>query len=271
MADGHEECSAVDNDKNGDEMDAASLKTVKKTTEPGIIYLSKIPQYMSVKKIKQIFEHYGELGRVFLQPDDKATGSKKGRLFTEGWVEYQDKRVAKRVALSLNNSPIGGKRHSQWHDQIWNIKYLHRFKWTHLNERLAYEKAVHQQRLRTEISQVKRETNFHIQNMEKSQRLKKKALKEQKRTVINDKTGEVKSMVEKPGESTLRKPYEIKQRQTEEEILSRKRKKEESVHSEPYEVKSAKKPLTKKPVRKQPNKKSFLKHIFSGGLTAEED
>lgn len=199
---------------------------------------------------------------------DKATGSKKGRLFTEGWVEYQDKRVAKRVALSLNNCLIGGKRHSQWHDQIWNIKYLHRFKWTHLNERLAYEKAVHQQRLRTEIAQVKRETNFHIQNMEKSQRLKKKSLKAQKGTVKNEQTVAVKSSVEKPEESTLRKPFEIRQRQTEEEILSQKRKAQESEHSE---VKSSKKTLARKPVQKKTNKKSFLKHIFSGGLAAEED
>ena len=34
------------------------------------------------------------------------------------------------------------------------MKYLSRFKWTHLNERLAYEKEVHKQRLRTEIMQV---------------------------------------------------------------------------------------------------------------------
>lgn len=72
MADDHEESGFyVDKDKNCDKSDAPSPKTAKGTTEPGIIYLSKIPQYMSVKKIKQIFEHHGELGRVFLQPDGK--------------------------------------------------------------------------------------------------------------------------------------------------------------------------------------------------------
>ena len=49
-----------------------------------------------------------------------------------------------------------------------------RFKWTHLSERLAYEKAVHHQRLRTEISQAKREADFFKANVEKSKRLARK-------------------------------------------------------------------------------------------------
>ncbi|XP_023714526.1 activator of basal transcription 1 [Cryptotermes secundus] len=49
-----------------------------------------------------------------------------------------------------------------------------RFKWVHLNERLAYERAVHQQRLRTEIAQAKREANIISHNTEKSERLRKR-------------------------------------------------------------------------------------------------
>ena len=49
-----------------------------------------------------------------------------------------------------------------------------RFKWTHLAERLAYEKAVHHQRLRTEISQAKREADFFKTNVEKSKRMSRK-------------------------------------------------------------------------------------------------
>lgn len=40
----------------------------------GIIYLSTIPQYMNVTKVREIFGQYGELGRVYLQP---ATNGKK--------------------------------------------------------------------------------------------------------------------------------------------------------------------------------------------------
>lgn len=52
-------------------------------------------------------------------------------------------------------------------------QYLHRFHWTHLSERLAYEQTVLQQRLRTEVSQAKRETNFYLNNVDKSAHLEK--------------------------------------------------------------------------------------------------
>ena len=57
---------------------------------------------------------------------EKGPNTKKGRSFTEGWVEFSDKRKAKMVALKLNNTTIGGKKKSRWYDELWNIKYLHR-------------------------------------------------------------------------------------------------------------------------------------------------
>ena len=46
-------------------------KKPKKELEPGIIYLSRIPTLMNVKKLRQILNCYGEIGRVFLQPEGK--------------------------------------------------------------------------------------------------------------------------------------------------------------------------------------------------------
>ena len=47
-----------------------------------------------------------------------------------------------------------------------------------MSERLAYEKAVHHQRLRTEISQAKREADFFKANVEKSKRMGRKRPRE---------------------------------------------------------------------------------------------
>lgn len=66
----------------------------------------------------------------------KFGGNKKTK-FTEGWVEFLSKRVAKRVARGLNNTPVGRKKRSYYHDDLWNLKYLPKFRWTHLAEKIG--------------------------------------------------------------------------------------------------------------------------------------
>ena len=69
-------------------------------------------------------------------------GGNKKRNFTEGWVEFADRRVAKAVAMALNNVPIGGRKRNYYHDDIWNIKYLPKFRWTHLAEKKGKNKCI---------------------------------------------------------------------------------------------------------------------------------
>ncbi|XP_043262074.1 activator of basal transcription 1-like [Colletes gigas] len=183
--------------------------TETKKRKRGIIYLSSIPKYMNIAKIREILSEYGEIGRVYLQlaenefeKDGKPKKRRKvcAKSFTEGWIEFESKRVAKYVALTLNNKQISTRKKSKFYDVIWNIKYLPRFKWTHLSERLAYERAVHKQRLRAEIAQAKREANFFSHNVDRSKKLRKK---------------------QQDGTSTFVPPT-IKQRDTDAEIRSRK-------------------------------------------------
>jgi len=67
----------------------------------------------------------------------KKFGGSKKKNFTEGWVEFLDKRVAKAVARTLNNMPMGGRKRNYYHDDLWNIKYLPKFKWGHLSEKIG--------------------------------------------------------------------------------------------------------------------------------------
>lgn len=46
--------------------------------------------------------------------------------FTEGWVEFESKKIAKFVATTLNNTQISTRKKSKFYDIMWNIKYLHR-------------------------------------------------------------------------------------------------------------------------------------------------
>lgn len=171
-----------------DESEGYALKKKRKETIPGVVYMSRLPPFMKPAKIRNIFSQFGEVGRLFLQPEDAAVRKKRkkyggsGRkLFTEGWIEFKDKRIAKAVALSLNNTTIGGKKGGYYHDDIWNIKYLPKFLWGHLSEKIAYEKATKEQRMRTEISQAKKEANFYVQNVEKGKAIDAMETRKRKR------------------------------------------------------------------------------------------
>ncbi|XP_038604086.1 activator of basal transcription 1 [Tachyglossus aculeatus] len=177
-----------DDDHDGEEKEEEEEKEKAKAENgggkkvvPGIIYLGHIPPRFRPTHVRNLLSGHGEVGRVFFQPEERFIRRKKKKAgsrskdYSEGWVEFRDKRVAKLVASSLHNTPIGTKRKSRFRYDLWNMKYLHRFKWMHLSEHLAYERQVRQQRMRAEISQAKRETNFYLQSVEKSKRFSKKA------------------------------------------------------------------------------------------------
>ncbi|KAM8720560.1 hypothetical protein ACLKA7_006578 [Drosophila subpalustris] len=179
-------------DDDDDEMDLASAnktKSIAKKRKKGIIYISNIPKHMNVTRLREILGGFGQIGRVYLQPEKKLGGDKKTKKnkrkrynihFTEGWVEFESKRVAKQIVPLLNNKQISTRKKSQFYDSLWSMKYLPRFKWVHLTERMNYEQAVHKQRLQTEVSQARKETTFFQNNLDKSEHLKKLAKKAKK-------------------------------------------------------------------------------------------
>ena len=74
----------------------------------------------------------------------------------------------------LNNQQIGGKkRHNLFYDDIWNIKYLSKFKWSHLSEKLLYDQKMREQRLKTELGQAKKEYSFFQDKLALSKKLEK--------------------------------------------------------------------------------------------------
>lgn len=126
----------------------------------GVVYISRIPPGMRPTKVRHIMSAYGEVGRVYLQqegmlhtpvlgfPLTRAADAKRAYLrrkytstkkphFTEGWVEFKDKRVARSVAEMLNAQPIGGKKGTRWRDDVWTMKYLPKFKWNMLTEQIG--------------------------------------------------------------------------------------------------------------------------------------
>jgi len=152
----------------------------------GIIYISRIPPGMRPTKVRHLMSAYGEVDRVYLQQEDpkraylrkKYTSTKKAH-YTEGWVEFKDKKIARSVADMLNAQPIGGKKGTRWHDDVWTMKYLPKFKWNMLTEQVAHEAALHTARLRVELAHSRTEQKDYLRQVELARVLEKR--KERKR------------------------------------------------------------------------------------------
>ncbi|KAL7818883.1 hypothetical protein V8C44DRAFT_319406 [Trichoderma aethiopicum] len=144
----------------------------------GVVYISRVPPFMKPNKLRSLLSPYGTINRIFLAPEDpiararriKGGGNKK-KTFTEGWVEFVKKKDAKAVCELLNARPIGGKKGSYYHDDIWNLLYLKGFKWHNLTEQIAAEDAERSSRMRAEISKTTRENKLFVRNVERAKML----------------------------------------------------------------------------------------------------
>ncbi|KAL2916298.1 RNA-binding ATPase activator esf2 [Polyrhizophydium stewartii] len=190
--------SAIRLPKSAKPLTLSALKKYQdRVDKTGVVYLSRIPPFMKPSKVRSLLSRYGELGRIYLNPEDAKTTARRKKYkhnrrqnYTEGWVEFLDKGVAKRTAALLNNNIMGGKKRSYYHDDIWNIRYLPRFKWNHLTEQLAYELKVKEQRLRAEMAQAKREEKIYVQNVAKAKMVEAMLAKRgKKRAAADDDAG----------------------------------------------------------------------------------
>ena len=170
----------------------------------GVVYMARIPPRMTPTKIKRLLQDQLVLDiapsnnnnkkkrpqsnkpivtRIYLVPEDASVrkrrrmehGKNGSKRYVEGWIEFSSKRVAKQVAQALNNTAISHAkgRHVLQSDDLWNLKYLHRFSWSHLTEKVAYERRVQEQKLRLETMQARKETAAYKQLVETGQKLDK--------------------------------------------------------------------------------------------------
>jgi ESF2/ABP1 family protein len=126
---------------------------------------------------------------VFCQEEDaakrkrrrKANGGSGSKRYVEGWVEFADKKVAKRVAAALHQHPISTIKRNPHYGDLWNLKYLSKFQWSHLTEKVAYERRVREQKLRLETMQAKRESASYKKLLETGVKLDQIAERKRKR------------------------------------------------------------------------------------------
>jgi ESF2/ABP1 family protein len=159
----------------------------EKLRKRGVVYVARIPPRMTPTKVRALLGEHGEVTRVYLVEEDAAVRRRRRKLhggngskrYTEGWVEFASKKVARHVAASLNASAITHYKRSPHYGDLWSLKYLKGFKWSHLTEKVAYERRVREQKLRLETMQARRDTVAYKQLVETGKKLDK--IEERKR------------------------------------------------------------------------------------------
>lgn len=143
----------------------------------GVIYLSSIPPFMKAEKVKFLLGKVGTVMRMHLVEEDaaiarrrKLNGGSRKRKFTEGWVEFENKRDAKKCAMIMNGQIVGGKKSGFHHDVIWNIKYLKNFKWGDLMDKLTLEKRLRADRLKAEFAKHRKLDEKYLENVTKAEK-----------------------------------------------------------------------------------------------------
>ena len=166
-----------ENDMNKNDLTVEELK--EKIRRSGVLYMSRVPIGMKISELRKLLDDYG-MERCYLVPLKKKMeniNGKKVQAYKEGWIEFNDKIYAKLAEYQLNGRPIGGSKKCPYKDELWNLKYLHKFKWNDLMENVTMEKKIQEKKLKIEIAQSKRENDFIIMNYEKSKKYLNKKTK----------------------------------------------------------------------------------------------
>ena len=156
--------------QTNDELTVEELR--EKIRRSGVLYMSHVPVGMKIIDIRKLLDDYG-IQRCYFIPYKKKlqnVDGKRVQAYKEGWIEFEDKIYAKLAEYQLNGKPIGGNKKCIYRDELWNLKYLHKFKWNDLVESMTLEKKIQEKKLKMEIKQSDRVNNFIVKNYEKSKK-----------------------------------------------------------------------------------------------------
>jgi ESF2/ABP1 family protein len=146
---------------------------ITKTSKPGVIYLSSLPPYLKPSALRNLLTHRGfsPISRLFLAPSSKSKNqhSKKNsrQLYSEGWIEFASRKIAKRCAETLNAATVGGRKGGFYHDDMWNMKYLRGVSWDDLMAQVREERREEEVRRMEERTQIARETKDFVEGVER--------------------------------------------------------------------------------------------------------
>ncbi|PIA50169.1 hypothetical protein AQUCO_01300720v1 [Aquilegia coerulea] len=85
----------------------------------------------------------------------------------------------------LNGEQIGGRKRSSFYYDLWNIKYLRKFKWDDLTAETAHQNAEREQKSALELAAAKRDRDAYRNQVDMSRQISAKAERLAKKQKVN--------------------------------------------------------------------------------------
>ena len=166
-------------DENDDDDVHDDAPSSEKKPKRGVVYISTLAPGMNPGVVRKLLSAHATIHRLYLEPEDPskrkrriANGGHTAERFVEGWVEFESRKDAKRVARVVDGSRVGPRKASRFYEDIWRIKYLPGFTWDHLTEKTEFERRQRAQRLKLELARAKKDDEAFLQRLEKSKQVK---------------------------------------------------------------------------------------------------
>eukprot|EP00183_Erythrolobus_madagascarensis_P000405 CAMPEP_0185848496 /NCGR_PEP_ID=MMETSP1354-20130828/3348_1 /TAXON_ID=708628 /ORGANISM="Erythrolobus madagascarensis, Strain CCMP3276" /LENGTH=265 /DNA_ID=CAMNT_0028548899 /DNA_START=1 /DNA_END=798 /DNA_ORIENTATION=+ len=150
----------------------------------GVVFVGRLPPRFGPNQLRSLLQKHADVLRIYLAPVDnrdeagganrKAKNKKKPKSsasYSHGWVEFREKRDAKKVATLLNNAPMGGNRRTRYYGDLWNLRYLKGFSWNDLSEESAQAKRQRSYAIRKEMSAAAKERDFYLSRVDQAKAL----------------------------------------------------------------------------------------------------
>jgi ESF2/ABP1 family protein len=161
---------------------AAQLKAKRyeeKQQQAGIVYMTRVPPTVGPGAVRGMLSQFGTILRVFFKPESdeslrrrRQKSKSSARRYEGGWIEFSDKRHAKKCAVVLNGQSMGlntTARHLR--DDIWMLQYLSKVKWNDLRLQHQHASEIHNFKTTQAIESGRIETQEFLKDFQKTTEL----------------------------------------------------------------------------------------------------
>lgn len=154
----------------------------KKVLKRGVVFLYRIPPYFNHFECRVRLAEYAKILRIYFEPEAKFLAEKRKKRkirrrsqanFVRGWVEFEDKKEAKRIVKMLDGVRMSDRKGDKYYHDDWHMKYLKGFKWRHLKEKFQAHLAEQNQKMQQEMIQIRKEESFFKKQIKRAKRVKK--------------------------------------------------------------------------------------------------